>query len=382
MNSWLFKSTFGKVIIGLIVFAVLVVLLVSTGILKLSFKFTKGGANSSDQNSPSSNQKSPTTLAPRGIRFGGADGQPELEIFPPIGWIRGESSAESDLTIGSSLNDTLGNGVEFTPNIQAKISGHGFGEKSIEDYEKNWNEVVIKYLPSIEISKSYRATVNGLSAFVQERILPRPDGEKIRQLHYKFFLNQKYSLALTGSVPEASWEKSGGQIKASIESVKLLSPGTLPEEASLTPGPESSSSADLLTYANSLYKISINYPKLWEKKENTESALVSFSSPTKESLNIVIYDNADKNAGLEAYTTEALKAVEGLKGVIENSGSTTLANRPAYEVVYTISNDIKVRQIWAVEKGRAYLLTFAARTINYSDFEATAQIMIDSFRIN
>lgn len=383
MNSWLFKSVLGKILVGLIVLVILVAILVSTGILKLSFKVTKLDSSGSKQNNPNQAKNSPTTLTSRGIKFGGVGGHPELEIFPPVGWARGEDNAESDLTIGSTLTETLSNGVEFTPNVQAKISEHGFGEKSIEDYEKNWNEVVIKYLPSIEINKSYRATVNGLPAFVQERVLPRPDGQRVSQIHYKFFLNKKYSLALTGSAPESSWSENVKQIRASIESVKLLNPGTLPEEITLSPEKESGTgSAELLTYTNSLYKISISYPPLWEKKENTGSALVVFNSPTKESLNIVIYNNPDKKAGLENYTAEALKSIEGLNGVIEKSEAATLAGREGYEVVYTLPNGIKIRQIWTVENGRAFLLTFAARTSNYSDFETAATAMIDSFKIN
>ncbi len=74
------------------------------------------------------------------------------------------------------------------------------------------------------------------------------------------------------------------------------------------------------------------------------------------------------------------------------TGRTTLANIPAYQVVYSkfygtfggIEGNTKIfktMKIWTVKDNKVYMITYTADADRYSDFLKTVQKMIDSFEI-
>ena len=71
--------------------------------------------------------------------------------------------------------------------------------------------------------------------------------------------------------------------------------------------------------------------------------------------------------------------------IIESS-STKLANRAATLVVYTGKDEnslpIKSLEVWTIDRGKAYILTYKAEPDRYYQFLETALAMINSFQLN
>jgi len=373
MNKLLTNPKLKIVGIVLVVLILLIALLLKTGNLKV--KLTTNQPGSAPTGSPPSGSSSKGDLASRSISFGGTDSKPEFSINPPSGWMRGDSEEGSDLAIGSSVPDTLSNGQDFTPNVIISIGLHRFGEKSIEDYVNSWDQVVIGYLPSVQFLKTYQASVNGLKAYVQDRLSPRPDGEKIRQLHYKFYVDQYFTMAVTASAPESSWAKHEASITAAIESIKLTRPSTS--------APETSAESDeFTTYESALKGVSIDYPTVWEKKEGYNDALVVFSSPTRDNLSIIIQGDGSQDLTLQDYTDLSLGQLEELGATSLESAEATVSGLPAYQVNYIVNDTIKLWQLWTVKDNLAYLLTYTARVDNFDAYLETVQRMLESFKID
>lgn len=152
------------------------------------------------------------------IEFGGNLGKPGFSVSPPVGWAKGEELGV-DLAIGSVIGEKTEKG-DFTPNIVFVIDKHDFGQKNIGDYEKNWDKIIKEIFPDVEILDSYRKRAEDVDMVIQERVLVREDGLRVRQLQYVFFINEEFGLWATGSAPEQNWNKYEEAIRASIESVK------------------------------------------------------------------------------------------------------------------------------------------------------------------
>lgn len=380
MNSLLSSPKVKIVAATLLGLVLLVILLFKTGLLKASFKITNSSQPSSDKSVSSGSSGSKSEPTARAVTFGGTDSKPEFSINPPTGWVKGDGEEGSDLALGSSLADKLSNGEDFTPNIVVAIGRHRFSEKSIDDYMANWDKVVVDYLPSVQFLKTYQTQVSGLPAYVQDRINPRADGEKIRQLHYKFFIDKNFTMAVTASVPEATWAKHEAVIKSAIESIRLTKASTLSSS-----GSDNSLTGDsqTLLYENTLRGVSLEYPSTWEKKENVGPALLVLSTPTGANLNLLVQGQASQSLTLEYYNELSLKQLAGLGATSLEQNDAFLADEPAYQVIYTLKNEtLKLWQIWMIKDNLAYLLTYTARAENFETHLADVQRMVESFKVN
>ncbi len=136
-------------------------------------------------------------------------------------------------------------------------------------------------------------------------------------------------------------------------------------------------SNSLLPYDNSAYGISIKYPKTWKlepKQDPITGSIATFVSPEKGNSAISL-ENVSLTHDIKASNQDA---------VIVEEGKTNLANRPAYQIVYTKKDGgstLKRLQVWTVKNNKAYVITYTADSDKYSKYLENAQEMINSFEI-
>lgn len=150
-------------------------------------------------------------------------------------------------------------------------------------------------------------------------------------------------------------------------------------------------SISMLPYDNSA-GISIQYPKTWQldpKQDPITGSLATFLSPKEdnsdiyiENLSLTVNNLPVTNATLDEYTKEIKQY--NRDAVILEEANTTLANRPAYQIVYTKKEggrSLKRLQVWTVKDNKVYVITYTAESDKYSNYLAIAQKMISSFEI-
>jgi len=154
-------------------------------------------------------------------------------------------------------------------------------------------------------------------------------------------------------------------------------------------------SSNFLTYKNSIYGYSIQYPSDWLTAEYTEPIFQSyFESPEQSiygdasaSISVGIVE-MEPNSTFEEYLNSLdLYVTEFYENV--KISETTLAGQPAYKIVYDdpfaggmygdTGTDFKVSFITTNLDQRAYGITFTFQPEKLTKYESTAQKMIDSF---
>ena len=93
-----------------------------------------------------------------------------------------------------------------------------------------------------------------------------------------------------------------------------------------------------------------------------------------------------QDLSLKAFTGEQiifLKESFPSFSLLESNRSTTLTSHIAYEVVYTYNDPIlgtaKAMEIWIMDGGKAYILSYHADIAKYSKYLPTIRKMIGSF---
>ncbi len=164
---------------------------------------------------------------------------------------------------------------------------------------------------------------------------------------------------------------------------------------------------DFLKFENMTFRIRIQYPTNWEKVEDRLplNVIVVFDPPG-ESDSVIGIDGVDiviapvpPNVTLEQYTEDYINLLGDIfsEFSIVESSPTTLANYPAYRVVYTgkvernevlenvLYRDVilnKVMEVWTLKDSKAYLISYYADEKKYDNHLETVQKMIDSFEID
>ena len=158
---------------------------------------------------------------------------------------------------------------------------------------------------------------------------------------------------------------------------------------------------EFLTYKNSIYGFTIQYPANWEKidfskgiEEDDRHIVVTFLSPSEGTLDIfreyLIIQVGDKlmfNRSLEQYVDTQ---VNSLRRSLSNfqiveSNATTVAGNLAHTIVYIFKvgeDEYKVTEIWTIKDDKLYYLKYSTESENNSgNHSSTIRKMIDSFRI-
>jgi serine/threonine-protein kinase len=150
---------------------------------------------------------------------------------------------------------------------------------------------------------------------------------------------------------------------------------------------------NFLTYGNSTLGIKMKYPQSWERRDIDNlitGEVVAFVSPKQsntdkfqEKLTISV---EDFSGTLEDFSDTSTKDITRhlVKAEIQKPSDTTLANKSAYQLIYTGKDgekNLKSMQLFTLRGDKAYVITYTAAIDNYNDFIQTAETMIKSFEI-
>ena len=148
------------------------------------------------------------------------------------------------------------------------------------------------------------------------------------------------------------------------------------------------------SYVDKTARISVKYPATWHQQDihnvvTGENVMFTNPKSTKyrENISIRIENLTNPQTTLASYTRSTIaeinKYYQGVK-IIQLS-STILAKRRANLVVYTGKDEnsipIEHLEVWTIDRGKAYILTYKAKPDRYYQFLGTALRTIDSFEL-
>ncbi|BCL34768.1 serine/threonine-protein kinase [Nostoc sp. MS1] len=155
----------------------------------------------------------------------------------------------------------------------------------------------------------------------------------------------------------------------------------------------SSKTETFLTYENSSEKLKIKYPQSWNRQDinnRITGELVTFISPKQndaddfqEKLTIT---TEDFPGTLQEFTQTSIKDINNhlVEAKVINTSEQVVANKQGQELIYLNKdgkNSLKNLQLFTLKNGKAYIITYTAKTDNYDDFVEVAKKMIQSFEI-
>jgi eukaryotic-like serine/threonine-protein kinase len=150
-------------------------------------------------------------------------------------------------------------------------------------------------------------------------------------------------------------------------------------------------------YLDQTARIKINYTNTWAQ-DRVDNVLtgenVVFTSPKQnpvdryqENVSIRIENLTDAQTNLSTYTQSAISEISKYyqsAKIIELS-AIVLAKQPAKLVVYTGVDEkslpIKNLEVWTIDRGKVYILTYKAEPDQYYQFLETVMAMINSFEL-
>ncbi len=144
-------------------------------------------------------------------------------------------------------------------------------------------------------------------------------------------------------------------------------------------------------------EMKIKYAKSWQKDDVLNiitGEQVIFTSPKQnsvdkyqENISIRVEKLTNPRITLSNYTQAAIAEIKKyyLDAKIIESSSINLANKPAKLVVYTGKDEkslpIKNLEVWTIDRGNAYIITYKAAPDRYYQHLETAMTMINSFEL-
>jgi hypothetical protein len=151
------------------------------------------------------------------------------------------------------------------------------------------------------------------------------------------------------------------------------------------------------TYENPTYGVKIQYPSNWQKMDfdrhnsNNSLPIAGFIPPSEndsgllENLMIVVKKLHSQNTSLKQFVDSLIPSYKSKLynfQLIELNPLTTPALNSAYKIEYTHSSDmlmLKTMEVWTIEGGIAYMISYNADSSDFSNYLPTIQKMIDSF---
>jgi serine/threonine-protein kinase len=150
-------------------------------------------------------------------------------------------------------------------------------------------------------------------------------------------------------------------------------------------------------YNDPEYKFSLKYPLDWKKEERKMGQAVTFSSPKEndldefqESVNVTIENlswRKDKDLITpESYAKESITSLKNslLDFKLLEGDFYTLDKNPAYKIIFSgVRNgeNLKYIMVFTIREPFAYLVTYTAKENKFTDYEKTANEMIESFTL-
>ena len=157
--------------------------------------------------------------------------------------------------------------------------------------------------------------------------------------------------------------------------------------------------AEYLTYENSMYGFGIQYPSNWEKidfgqaiEEDDRHVVVTFLSPPEGTLDVfreylvIQVGNLMFNRSLEQYVDTQINSLRDSLpdfGIVESNATTVAGNR-AHTIVYTFKvgeDEYKVTEFWIIKADKLYYLKYSTESEKSDNHGSTIRKMIESFKI-
>jgi hypothetical protein len=151
------------------------------------------------------------------------------------------------------------------------------------------------------------------------------------------------------------------------------------------------------TFDDPSFGIKLRYPSSWMKFQPGQPSIqdnidvvVAFLRPEAQQnissalsrIGIGVQHPVPQNISLDQYTANQMQAINRQNATILESGKITLAGNPAHRAVFTLENTTKSMQIWTLNEGRAYFVTYQASLNDYPKNLPTFQRMVESLRIS
>ena len=143
---------------------------------------------------------------------------------------------------------------------------------------------------------------------------------------------------------------------------------------------------NFIPYSNPAFGIKTEYPSDWGRIDlsflKNNSADIEFyplddSSGIKQvKLQVETMPNDQKVTLQELNNAKVGSTV----GEILESNGTTLADLPAYKIVYSASG-IRTMQVWTIEDNKVYTITYVAEEEDFEEDFQSAERMVQSFGI-
>ena len=142
---------------------------------------------------------------------------------------------------------------------------------------------------------------------------------------------------------------------------------------------------EFAVYENKAAGLKLRHPAAWVQDEKVPGVLVAFGAPKEkanldlvENVTLMVHDVTPETSTLEKYTQKyvAELASDTSDAKIVESHETVLAGLPAHRIVCVGKHgkfDIQFSQIWALNKGKAYLCTYGAPKATYPKFLSEAE---------
>jgi hypothetical protein len=162
-----------------------------------------------------------------------------------------------------------------------------------------------------------------------------------------------------------------------------------PAEASPAPRPEGA----FVHYESEAFGFALEHPEAWDIVERERLNTILFVVPGtgvegefRANLNVGVQEAAPPLDSLGAYTDAFLDAAPDQIDDFEllSSEPALLDGRPAHRVVYTGSQTglpLKWLQVWALDAGRAYIVTYTAEPTIFDRHLPQAEYVISTIEI-
>jgi eukaryotic-like serine/threonine-protein kinase len=180
--------------------------------------------------------------------------------------------------------------------------------------------------------------------------------------------------------------------------VSLVLPGSVAQASSAehqyTPANRTTSgkiSTNFQTYSNLAFGIKMKYPHTWLKldlsRNNSSVLVVAFKTPVGSplgSLNILAGNVSSGNVTLAALVSTTINHLRQTGKILHliSSTPTTLAGNLAHKLVYTTMApqgiELEAMQLISLVGNKAYLITYAVPTSNYTTYLPIILRMISS----
>jgi len=147
-----------------------------------------------------------------------------------------------------------------------------------------------------------------------------------------------------------------------------------------------------LTYKNLKENYSVSYENIWEEKvmeKNTFFFIKENKSDFKTNINLMTQNLSRQPLSLNQYHKITLNQIETNigKSSILSQRDIKVSNINGKELIYIIPKsvnneyELKIKQVYFVERNKAFLLTFVSSTRDYDYYLQSANILFKSFKI-